>query len=167
MVALGRVPDAWQGQAISRQPKRLFEALGLNWADFARPREVDEPRPSPGALLLALAPTLDWGDPELRRGLVDPVWTPPPVLRELVEQTRGRADATALYELGVALPPHMLVLGCLALLRSRDDRTVGELPCPAAGGLVRDFPDAVQTAMFWIFELKWPLVTPHAPVGSC
>ncbi|MCL8385791.1 hypothetical protein [Xanthobacter aminoxidans] len=164
-VALGRVPDAWKGQAISRRPERLFAALGLSWADFARPKEVAEAGPSPGTLLLALAPTLDWSDPELRRGLVDEVWTPPPMLRELVSQTRKRADATPLYEIGVAMPAHTVVLSCLALLRSLDDYAIGDLPCPAAGGSVRDFPDPVQTAMFLLLDLKWPPVTPGAPVG--
>ncbi|MEW6256727.1 hypothetical protein V5F44_04850 [Xanthobacter sp. V2C-8] len=165
MVALGRVPDALHGAAVFGLPERLFPILGLGWADFAQPKESVEPAPSPGLLLLTLAPQLDWSDPELRRGLVDQVWTPPEALRELVEQARARSNATLLYELGVALPTHTLLLGCLALLRSRDDPAIGDLPCPAAGGAVRDFPDAVQTAMFLIFDLKWPPVTPGGPVG--
>jgi hypothetical protein len=165
MVAFGRVPDAWRGEPSSRLPERLFPVLGLDWANFARPRATAGPSISPGPLLLTLAPQLDWSDPELRRGLVDPVWTPLPVLRELVELARGWSNATPLYELGFALPAHTLVLGCLALMRSREDPAIGELPCPAAGGSVRDFPDAVQTAMFLLFDLKWPPVTPGAPVG--
>lgn len=166
MVAFGRVPDSWKGDAISRLPERLFPVLGLSWANFAGPRAPAQASASPGPLLLTLAPQLDWSDPELRRGLVDEVWTPPPMLRELVEEARKRSDATPLYELGVALPAHTLTLGCLALLRSLDDPAIGELPCPAAGGSVRDFPATVQTAMFLLFYLKWPPETPGAPVGS-
>jgi len=165
MVAFGRLPDAWRGETSSRLPERLFPVVGLDWANFARTRATAGPSMSPGPLLLTLAPQLDWSDPKLRRGLVDQVWTPTPVLRELIEQARERANATLLYELGVALPTHTLVLGCLALLRSRDDPAIGELPCPAAGGSVRDFPTAVQTAMFLLFDLKWPPETPGDPVG--
>ena len=165
MIAFGRVPDAWRGARVSGLPERLFPTLGLDWADFARPRDIAEPGPSPGSLLLTLAPRLDWSDPELRRGLVDQVWTPQPMLRELVDRARERADATLLYELGVALPAHTLVLACLALLRSLDDPAIGELPCPAAGGSVGDFPNAVQTAMFLMFDLKWPPTRLGAPVG--
>ncbi len=165
MVSFGRVPDAWQEETIARLQERLFPVLGLDSANFARPSATAEPSPSPGPLLLTLALRLDWSDPELRRGLVDQVWTPPPMLRELVEQVRERSDATPLYELGVALPAHTLMLGCLALLRSRDDPAIGELPCPAAGGSVRDFPTAVQTAMFLLVDLKWPPETPGDPVG--
>ncbi|PZQ86874.1 MAG: hypothetical protein DI534_15975 [Leifsonia xyli] len=166
MVAFGRAPEAWRGETISRLPERLFPVLGLDWANFTRPRATAEASTSPGQLLLTLAPQLDWSDPELRRGLVDEVWTPPPMLRELVEEARKCSDATPLYELGVALPAHTLTLGCLALLRSLDDPAIGELPCPAAGGSVRDFPATVQTAMFLLFDLKWPPETPGAPVGS-
>jgi hypothetical protein len=165
LVAFGRAPEAWEGHGVPRMPERLFPVLGLSWADFVRPTERTGTGPSPGSVLLALAPTLDWSDPELRRGLIEPVWTSPPLLRDLVEAARERADATLLYELGVALPAHTLTLACLALLRSRDDPAVGNLPCPAAGGAVQDFPGAVQTAMFLMFDLKWPPVTPGAPVG--
>ena len=165
MVAFGRIPDAWQGAGVSGLPGRLFPMLGLSWADFAGPRDIAEPGPSLGSLLLALAPQLDWSDQALRRGLVDQVWTPQPMLRELVDRARERADATLLYELGVALPAHTLVLACLALLRSLDDPAIGELPCPAAGGSVGDFPNAVQTAMFLLFDLKWPPTRLGAPVG--
>jgi hypothetical protein len=120
--------------------------------------------PSIGEMLLALAPRLDWTDPVLRRGLAEPVWTPPPDLRALIERARDEAGQMPLYELGMSLPTHTLVLACLALLRSREDAAIDALPCPEAGGAVRDIPGSVQTAMFLAFGLIWPPRSADAPV---
>ncbi|MGF3027928.1 hypothetical protein ACQVP2_34690 [Methylobacterium aquaticum] len=155
MIRSGRVPP----DGHFWRPVRVFAALGLDWAAYACDAREPEPEPEPlGDLLLALAPRLDWEDPVLRRGLVDSVWTPPPELRALVDRVRDHAGQMemALYEIGVSLPAHTLVLGCLALLCAQQDREVDALPCTAAGGRVRDFPARVQTAMFMAFDLVWP-----------
>lgn len=163
MIAFGRVPPFDSGSPW--MPDRLFAALGLRWSDFAKAPPEPEAPPPLGGLLLELAPRLDWTDPTLRSGLVDPVWTPPPTLRAVIDRTREHPGQFGLHELAVSLPAHTLVLGCLALLRSLDDPAVGDLPCPAAGGRVGDFPPAVQTAMFQVFALRWPPTTVGAPVG--
>lgn len=119
-----------------------------------------EPLPPLGEMLLALAHRLDWSDPTLRRGLAEPVWTPPPELRALIERARDEIGQMPLYELGMSLPTHTLVLACLALLRSREDAAMDALPCLEAGGTVQDFPGPAQTAMFLAFGLIWP--PPHA-----